>query len=55
LHTCTFDHPAVLSFYQKFGFRSFKRAIEVGDDPRLTGETPRTNAPHIPMIERAGD
>jgi GNAT superfamily N-acetyltransferase len=55
LHTCSADHPTALSFYQKFGFVPYKRAIEVADDPRLTGEIPRTAAPHIPIIERAGD
>jgi hypothetical protein len=55
LHTCTSDHPAALSFYQKFGFIEFKRAIGIEDDPRLTGEMPRTSSLHIPIIGRAGD
>lgn len=50
LHTCTADHPSALSFYQKFGFVPYKRAIEIADDPRLTGEMPRSAAPHIPII-----
>lgn len=50
LHTCTADHPSALRFYQKFGFVPYKRAIEIGDDPRVTGEIPRTAAPHIPVI-----
>jgi GNAT superfamily N-acetyltransferase len=50
LHTCTADHPGALSFYRKFGFEPYKRAIEVADDPRLTGDIPRTAAPHVPMI-----
>jgi len=50
LHTCTADHPSALRFYQKFGFVPYKRAIEVADDPRLTGEMPRTAAPHVPII-----
>lgn len=51
LHTCTADHPSALRFYQKFGFQAYQRAIEIADDPRLTGEMPRTAAPHIPIID----
>lgn len=50
LHTCTADHPAALAFYRKFGFVPYKRAIEVTDDPRVTGEIPRSAAPHVPII-----
>jgi len=50
LHTCTFDHPAALAFYMKFGFVPYKRAIEIADDPRVTGDIPRSAAPHIPII-----
>jgi GNAT superfamily N-acetyltransferase len=52
LHTCTFDHPAALRFYQARGFRPYKFAIEVSDDPRLTGHLPRDAAPHVPVIRR---
>ncbi len=55
LHTCTSDHPAALSFYRKFGFVPYKRAVEIADDPRLTGQMPRSAAPHIPIIGRDGD
>ncbi|KJC39278.1 GCN5 family acetyltransferase [Bradyrhizobium sp. LTSP885] len=51
LHTCTFDHPAALAFYQRSGFRPFRRQIEVADDPRLDGTAPRDAARHVPMIE----
>ncbi|MCA6115313.1 GNAT family N-acetyltransferase [Bradyrhizobium sp. WSM 1738] len=51
LHTCTFDHPAALAFYQRSGFRAFRRQIEVRDDPRLDGTVPRVVAPHVPVIE----
>jgi GNAT superfamily N-acetyltransferase len=51
LHTCTFDHPAALTFYQRSGFRPFRRQIEVADDPRLDGTTPRNVAKHVPIIE----
>ncbi|MDQ8730037.1 GNAT family N-acetyltransferase [Bradyrhizobium sp. LHD-71] len=50
LHTCTFDHPSALAFYQRAGFRPFRRQIEVTDDPRLDGTCARGAAPHIPII-----
>ena len=52
VHTCTLDHPQALAFYLKAGFTPYKRAIEVTDDPRLTGETPPSAAPHIPVIKK---
>jgi GNAT superfamily N-acetyltransferase len=51
LHTCTFDHPSALAFYQRSGFRPFRRQIEVADDPRLDGTAPRSAARHVPIIE----
>ena len=51
LHTCTFDHPAALAFYQRSGFRPFRRQIEVVNDPRLDGTVPREVARHVPVIE----
>lgn len=51
LHTCTNDHPGALAFYLRSGFRAYKRGIEVGDDPRLTGHIARSFAPHVPLIE----
>lgn len=54
VHTCTLDHPAALGFYQRSGFRPYKRAIEVFDDPRLKGKLPRSCAPHIPLIAPEG-
>jgi GNAT superfamily N-acetyltransferase len=51
LHTCTFDHPAALAFYQRSGFRPFRRQIEIADDPRLDGTAPRGAAKHVPVIE----
>jgi GNAT superfamily N-acetyltransferase len=51
LHTCTFDHPAAVRFYVRRGFRAFKFAIEVSDDPRLTGFLPENAAPHVPLIK----
>jgi GNAT superfamily N-acetyltransferase len=51
VHTCHFDHPAALDFYQRAGFRPYKMMVEVMDDPRLTGVLPRSAAPHVPLIE----
>jgi GNAT superfamily N-acetyltransferase len=51
VHTCSFDHPSALGFYRRSGFRPYAYAVEVHDDPRLSGHLPRTAAPHIPLIE----
>ncbi len=51
LHTCSFDHPAAVRFYQRRGFRAFKFAIEVSDDPRLTGHLRRDAARHVALID----
>ena len=51
VHTCTLDHPSALAFYQRSGFRPFRRQIEIADDPRLDGTAPRTAARHVPIIE----
>ncbi|SHG76994.1 Protein N-acetyltransferase, RimJ/RimL family [Kaistia soli DSM 19436] len=53
LHTCHFDHPAALPFYQRMGFRPWKFAIEVSRDPRLDGFLPREAGPHVPLIDPA--
>jgi GNAT superfamily N-acetyltransferase len=50
VHTCTLDSPAALPFYLTCGFRPYKRAIEVADDPRLRGVLPETAAPQVPVI-----
>jgi GNAT superfamily N-acetyltransferase len=50
LHTCTFDHPAAVPFYRKSGFHPYRFAIEVCDDPRLTGALPESAAPHVPLL-----
>jgi GNAT superfamily N-acetyltransferase len=50
LHTCTLDHPAALSFYIAAGFQPFRRAVEIAEDPRLTGELPRDAAQHLPIV-----
>jgi len=51
VHTCTFDHPSAVAFYQRSGFRPFRRQIEIADDPRLDGTAPRDAARHVPIIE----
>jgi GNAT superfamily N-acetyltransferase len=51
VHTCTFDHPSALGFYQRAGFRPFRRQVEISDDPRLDGTAPRGAAKHVPIIE----
>jgi GNAT superfamily N-acetyltransferase len=51
VHTCSFDHPSALAFYQRSGFRPFRRQIEIADDPRLDGTAPRSAAKHVPIIE----
>ncbi|MFK8033094.1 MAG: GNAT family N-acetyltransferase [Hyphomicrobiales bacterium] len=50
LQTCNFDHPAALGFYQKCGFQPVRFAIELMDDPRITGTLPKSAAPHIPLL-----
>jgi GNAT superfamily N-acetyltransferase len=51
LHSCTFDHPTALRFYQRAGFIPFETAVEVFPDPRLSGLLPLTAAPQIPLIK----
>ncbi len=51
LHTCSFDHPNAPAFYQRAGFRPFRRQVEVADDPRLDGTLPRDAAKHVPIVE----
>jgi GNAT superfamily N-acetyltransferase len=49
LHTCTFDHPGALRFYQLAGFKIYATGFEIMDDPRANGLLPDTAAPHVPM------
>jgi GNAT superfamily N-acetyltransferase len=51
VHTCNLDHPQALDFYVRSGFVPYGRAIEIADDPRLTGHLPRHAGPHVPLIE----
>ena len=50
VHTCTLDHPRALGFYMRSGFRPYKRAVEIADDPRLKGYLPATAAAHMPPL-----
>ncbi len=49
VHTCTFDHPSAVRFYERSGFRAYATMVEVHPDPRLSGHLPRTAAPHVPL------
>lgn len=51
VHTCTLDHPGAVAFYQRSGFRAFRRQVEIADDPRLDGTLLRDAARHAPIIE----
>ena len=50
VHTCSLDHPGAVSFYVKSGFRPYKQAVELSDDPRLQGFLPLTAAPQVPIF-----
>ena len=50
VHTCTLDHPDALAFYLRSGFVPYKRQIEIAADPRLTGDAPKSAAPHVPLL-----
>jgi GNAT superfamily N-acetyltransferase len=50
LHTSNWDHPKAVAFYIRAGFVPYKRALEIADDPRLTGELPRDAAPDVPIL-----
>lgn len=50
VHTCSLDHPAALSAYQRAGFIPYKRAVERFPDPRLLGILPMDCAPQVPVV-----
>lgn len=52
VHTCSLDHPSALAFYMRSGFKPYKRAIEVADDPRLLGFLPLDAGPHVPILAK---
>lgn len=51
VHTCNFDHPNALRFYQRSGFKPYKLMVEVHDDARLQGKMPKSASPHVALIE----
>lgn len=50
VHTCTYDAPTALPFYQKAGFTPYRTDVEIYPDPRAVGVLPKTMAPHIPCL-----
>jgi len=50
VHTCSFDHPNALTFYQRSGFTAYQVMVEVHKDPRLTGHLPQDASPNVPLI-----
>lgn len=50
VHTCSLDHPGAVAFYVRSGFRPYRRAVEVADDPRLIGLAPLDSAAWLPVI-----
>lgn len=50
VHTCTLDSAQALGFYIRSGFVPYGRAIEIVDDPRLSGLIAAERAPQIPLI-----
>lgn len=50
VHTCTIDHQGAVEFYQRSGYKIFKRSIEVDDDPRLAGKMRLDSVPHHPVV-----
>lgn len=51
VHTCTMDSPQALAFYMRSGFVPYKRAIEIADDPRVSGHIARDKGKHHPVID----
>lgn len=50
VHTCNWDDPRALGFYQKAGFVPYQTAVEVFPDPRLHGHHSPDTAPHVPCL-----
>jgi hypothetical protein len=40
-HTCTYDHPRALGYYQRAGFTVYERRPLAFNDPRRDGTLPR--------------
>ncbi|TNJ44016.1 GNAT family N-acetyltransferase [Phaeobacter sp. B1627] len=50
VHTCTLDSAQALGFYRRAGFVPYGRAIEIVDDPRLSGVIGLDRAAHVPLL-----
>ena len=50
VHTCNYDHPAALPFYQHSGFKPYRFALDIDPDPRLSGILPKDAGPQVPRI-----
>ena len=50
VHTCTLDSAQALGFYRRVGFVPYGRAIEIVDDPRLSGVIDPERAAHVPLL-----
>ena len=50
VHTCNYDHPKALAFYQRSGFTPYAVMVEVHPDPRLTGHMPKHATPQAPLV-----
>ena len=52
VHTCHFDHPNAIGFYQRSGFKPYALMVELHDDPRQSGHLPRHASPQVALIEK---
>ncbi|MDW3223253.1 MAG: GNAT family N-acetyltransferase [Paracoccaceae bacterium] len=50
VHTCTIDSPQALDFYRRSGFLPVRQAVEIDNDPRVSGILPVTAGPNIPLL-----
>lgn len=50
VHTCNWDDPRALTFYQRAGFKPYKYVVEVFADPRIDGPHEPHTAPQIPRL-----
>lgn len=52
VHTCHFDHPNAIGFYQRSGFKPYALMLEMHDDPRQTGHMPKDASPQVALLEK---
>jgi GNAT superfamily N-acetyltransferase len=55
LRTATLDRAGALAFYERSGFRPYKREVEICDDPRVAGLLPADAAPGMPVLALLGE